>query len=68
MASKKIRESHQPGSFGIAQIAMREAVDGNSHVKPPHQQHQVKLKQLELDRQVLLRVLAEVVDHFYAFG
>src|SRR5678816_1241192 len=26
------------------------------------------LKQLEFDRQVLLRVLAEVVDHFYAFG
>ena len=28
----------------------------------------VKSKQLELDRQVLLRVLAEVVDHFNAFG
>ena len=26
------------------------------------------LKQLQLDRQVFLRVLAEVVDHFYAFG
>ena len=26
------------------------------------------LKQLELDGQVLLRVLAEVVDHLHAFG
>jgi hypothetical protein len=26
------------------------------------------LKQLELDRQVLLRILAEVVDHLHALG